>query len=67
MQNELAGIGFESIGSPKLQNLNCDVVVGVVVIHHHREVAAEERKIIQMISAHNIVRIDVVNRVDLPQ
>jgi hypothetical protein len=60
----LVGIWLEIFGSPKLQNLNRDVVVDVVVIHHRKEVVGEERKITQMVSGHGMAGIGVVDKVD---
>ena len=60
-------IYLESFDSPKLQTLNCNVVIDVVVIHHQKEVVREERKITQMVSGYGMAGIGATDRVDPPQ
>lgn len=63
-QSEFVGIGLKNFDNPILQNLNCDVVVDVILIYHHREVAEEEKKITQTVSVQGMARIRAADRVN---
>ena len=60
----MAGIGIESFGNPKFQNLIRDVLFDFVVIHHHGEVSRNERNKTHIFSGHGETGIAAVNLVN---
>ena len=60
----MAGIGIESFGNPKFQNLIRDVLFDFVVIYYHGEVSENERNKTHIFSCHGMAGIAAANRVD---